>query len=241
MQKHTSISNPEVVKDFIARQAHWSNAYKESVVNAYAHYVALSRLYWKRPFYKRDERIPNVPTTEQVNKIIAHAGKKYQLIFSILRDTGLRPVELERLTLRNLDLDRGLILPNTAKGGSGRALKLKSSTEAMLKEYLGRNNFNTSQRLFPSANQTTPSAFLGLPLLLVGLSLLGLGYRPITVASSRSKIIAGYVLAVLGGLIGLILGIELVETANEENKFHGKAILAIGVLALILYLSYYLL
>lgn len=84
-------------------------------------------------------------------------------------------------------------------------------------------------------------AFLGLPLLLVGLSLLGLGYRLPTVASSRSKIIAGYVFAVLGGLIGLILGIELVETANEENKFHGKAILAIGVLALILYISYYLL
>lgn len=85
------------------------------------------------------------------------------------------------------------------------------------------------------------AGFLGLPLLLVGLSLLGLGYRPLTTNASRSKVIAGYVFAVLGGLIGLILGIELIETRNEEDKFHGKTILAIGVLALILYLSYYFL
>jgi hypothetical protein len=37
------------------------------------------------------------------------------------------------------------------------------------------------------------------------------------------------------------LGIELAEKENDEDKFHGKTIIAIGVVALILYLSYYIL
>jgi integrase len=57
------------------------------------------------------------------------------MIFSILRDTGLRPIELHRLTLRDIDLDKGIIHPSTAKGGKARVLKLKKPTLAMLKEY----------------------------------------------------------------------------------------------------------
>jgi len=38
--KHIDLDNPENVKVFIANQAHWSNAYKESCVNAYTHYVS---------------------------------------------------------------------------------------------------------------------------------------------------------------------------------------------------------
>jgi hypothetical protein len=71
-----------------------SNAYKEAIVNAYIHYAEFYGLEWKKPIYKRSERLSNVPSTEQVNKIIANSGRKYSMIFSILRDTGLRPVEL---------------------------------------------------------------------------------------------------------------------------------------------------
>jgi hypothetical protein len=52
---------------------------------------------WKKPFFIREERLPNVPTTEQVNTIIPTFTRKYTTIFSILRDTGLRLVELHRL------------------------------------------------------------------------------------------------------------------------------------------------
>ena len=96
--------------------------------------------------------MPSVPTTEQVNKIIAHAGRKYAMVFSILRDTGLRPVELYRLALRNIDLEKGIVYPETAKGGSARALKLKPSTLAMLKEYVVKGNFGLNETMFPSTD-----------------------------------------------------------------------------------------
>ncbi len=150
--KHANLDKPESVKSFIAGQECWSNAYKEGIVNAYTHYVREYSLSWEKPVYKRSQRLPNVPTTEQVNKIIAHAGRKYALVFSILRDTGLRPIELHRLTLRNMDLEKGIIYPETAKGGSPRALKLKPSTLAMLKEYIVKSISALNAKMFPSTD-----------------------------------------------------------------------------------------
>jgi len=150
LSKHVSLDNPESVKSFIASKDNWSNAYKEGIVNAYIHYVREYGLSWDKPIYKRRQRLPSVPTTEQVNKIIAHAGRKYALVFSILRDTGLRPIELRRLTLRNIDLEKGIVYPETAKGGNARALKLKPSTSAMLKEYAIINSFGLNEIMFPS-------------------------------------------------------------------------------------------
>lgn len=74
------------------------------------------------------------------------------MVFSILRDTGLRPVELQRLTLRNIDSEKGVIYPETAKNGSARALKLLPSTLAMLKEYATKYNFSLTDRMFPSTD-----------------------------------------------------------------------------------------
>ena len=126
------------------------NTYKEAIVNAYSHYVKFHGLKWTKPIYKRNERLPNVPTTEQVNKIIANSGRKYSMIFSILRDTGLRPIELHRLTLRDIDLEHGIIYPETAKGGSARSLKLKPSTLAMLKGYIASKDPKMNERIFPT-------------------------------------------------------------------------------------------
>ncbi len=137
-----------MVKAYIA-QKDVSNAYKEAFVNAYVHYVEYHRLKWKKPIYKRNERFPNVPTTEQVNVIIANSGRKYSMIFSILRDTGLRPVELHRTTLKNIDLEKGIIYPETAKGGKARSLELKKPTLVMLKEYIADRNPKINERIFP--------------------------------------------------------------------------------------------
>ena len=115
LAKHTDLDNPERVKSYIPRQDGWSNACNESVVIAYVHYVRMYNLCWEKRVYKRSMRLPSVPTTEQINKIITKSGRKYSLVFSILRDTELGPVELHRLTLRNIEFERGLIYPNSAK------------------------------------------------------------------------------------------------------------------------------
>ncbi len=143
------LNNPDTVRCLIARKK-WSNAYKEAVVNAYDHYVAINGLSWSKPLYRRQRSLPYVATTEQINKIISRASKKYALILSILRDTGLRPIELHNLTLQSLDLERGSVTVRSAKHGNPRILKLKPSTLAMLKEFFSEHDVGLNERMFPN-------------------------------------------------------------------------------------------
>jgi integrase len=52
-------------------------------------------------------KIPEVPSKEQIDKLVAHAHPKYSLILSLMREMGMRPVEISSLTLRSFDLTKG--------------------------------------------------------------------------------------------------------------------------------------
>ena len=71
------------------------------------------------------------------------------MILSILRDTGMRPIELYRSMLRCYDLQRGQVNVETAKHGAGRTLQLKPQTLAMLKDYVSKHDFHLNDHLFP--------------------------------------------------------------------------------------------
>ena len=153
LAKNTELSTPEIVRTYIINHTS-SAANKEALANTYDHYVKFYNLKWQKPFFHREERFPNVPTTEQVNTIIAAFKKKYATIFSILRDTGLRPCELHRLTLKLIDLENGTITPQSAKNGAPRILRLTTPTLAMLKEYVARINPNQKNaRFFPTTKR----------------------------------------------------------------------------------------
>ena len=150
LARHVNLDNPEAVKAYIAFKNTWTNAFKEGVVRAYNHYVRYNGLSWKKPKYRYSKKLPYIATTEQINKIISNCRKKYALILSILRDTGLRPIELHRLTLRDIDLNKGIITVSSTKDGNPRCLKLKPSTLAMLKNYVVENGFSLDDRMFPT-------------------------------------------------------------------------------------------
>lgn len=76
------------------------------------------------PTYNQEEKMPKLPTEEQLNKFIAGAGKTLSLKLWISRKTGLRPVELHNLKVKDVDTTQNLIYPITAKNGSPRVLPL---------------------------------------------------------------------------------------------------------------------
>jgi integrase len=77
--------------------------------------------------------------------IIANSPKKLALALSISRDTGMRPVEVCGLRLSDVDLEHGIIHPNTAKHGSGRVLKVKTTTLNLLSSYLSKQKILKQQ------------------------------------------------------------------------------------------------
>jgi len=147
--KDTDINDPERVKEYIAAKQ-TSNTYKEGLVQAYDHYVRINGLQWQKPVYAREENAIKVPTTENVEKLIAYPGPKYSTIISVFRDTGARPCELERVRLKDIDLEQGIIYLPSRKGSKGRPKKLKPQTLAMLKAYINRGCFKFDQPIFPS-------------------------------------------------------------------------------------------
>jgi len=154
LAKHCDLGDPEAVKEFIVR-AEWSSNYKGNVVEAYNHYVKFHGLAWERPVYQREERRTRIPTLENINKIISHSKSKGALAYSIIRDVGMRPIEVARLKVKDVDAT-GVVYPTTAKGGAGRTLKLPASTLAMWNKYVGDQGLGLEDRVFSSKKHQEP-------------------------------------------------------------------------------------
>ena len=145
--KTVDLDDPESVKGYVANK-NSSNGYKEALCDVYDRYAKYNGLSWSRPRYERDDQPPYVPNEEELNTLIANSGPKYAMLLSLLKDTGMRPIEAERSRVRWFDFQRGVVNVQTAKKGKGRTLELKPQTLAMLKRYIGVHNLGLNDRIF---------------------------------------------------------------------------------------------
>ncbi|PVX23425.1 MAG: hypothetical protein CW716_12170 [Candidatus Bathyarchaeum sp.] len=148
LAKSCNLNKPEEIITFLGEMK-GKNSYKDTVAHAYNRYVRYNGLKWKMPKIKKTSQPPYVPTTEEITILCSDSGEKYCLIFSILKDTGIRPIEMERTQLKWVDLEKGILQVETAKYGLGRNLKLKPSTLEMLKHYIKKGNYRANDRIFP--------------------------------------------------------------------------------------------
>ena len=151
LEKHCNLDNPEAVRTWIAT-ADKSDGYKRNLCSSYDHYTRQHGLTWKKPKYRERAKMPKISTEAKISYIIANSPTKLATALSISRDTGLRPVELTRLKLKDIDLTKGAIYPETAKGGSPRVLKLKNATLNMLNKYIAKRNFKPNDYIFGTWN-----------------------------------------------------------------------------------------
>ncbi len=108
ISRNVDIDNPSEVLTYIAKLKAM-DSYKANLCDFYSHYARQYGIPFVKPKFRRDHKLPYIPSKEELELFIAHSKKKYALIYSILRDTGIRPVELSRITLRDIDLDKGTI------------------------------------------------------------------------------------------------------------------------------------
>jgi integrase len=145
-----NIGNPEAVKDFIAN-LNRSTDYKRNLVAAYDHFVKFYQIKWERPRYKKTGNLKKVPLEQNVNFIIENAHSlKRKVAFTLMKEYGLRPVEISKLTLQDIDLEQGLLYVKTAKYGNPRDFKIKPDTLAMLIRLVGQAKGDLSRRIFAS-------------------------------------------------------------------------------------------
>jgi len=147
LAKHTSLSEPEAVKHFIA-QLKTSNSYKRNLCIAYNKYCKFYKIEWTMPLYLPEAKNIKLPTKDKLLMLIAKARIPTSIKLNLSMETGLRPVELCRLKVNDIDLEHRVVNPITAKKGNPRTLKISQQLSASINEWIIKNNLNLNDRLF---------------------------------------------------------------------------------------------
>ena len=158
LTKHCNLNNPDTVKTFIANHK-TSNHYKRNLAIAYNKYVKYYKLSWNMPLYKQPQKMPSIPTTQKLKMLIAHARRNLSAKLKISMETGLRPVEVMNLKVKDVNLDTKTIYPSTAKNGLPRTLKITVETTEMLKTHVIKHKLNPTDKLFKGTSNTYGKQF----------------------------------------------------------------------------------
>lgn len=86
-----NLTDPETVKEVLAKQKTWNEGYKMLIVYAYESFLKMEGLSWERPRYKQQEAYPFIPTEDELNQLISACGKKLGTFLQGLKDTGADP------------------------------------------------------------------------------------------------------------------------------------------------------
>jgi integrase/recombinase XerD len=145
--RNADLDQPEKVLEYIGSLN--SPNTKNLLATVYQHYCSFHGIRYEKPRYSLIDSATHVPLEENLDYIIKTARSlKRKVAFGILKDTGIRPIELSRLTLGDIDLEQGILYIKSAKQGIARNLKLKSETLANLKQLVARIKPSLTERLF---------------------------------------------------------------------------------------------
>ncbi len=159
INKNADLENPDAVDQYIANRP-ISNAYKAQLTQVYAQYCEFQGIPYNRPKFKKQASRPiRIPTEEKINMIIAESGKVLATKLTLSKETGLRPVEVHLLKVKDIDLERCLVYPTTAKNGSSRTLKISTRLASLIQAHITRFKLKLNDDLFKGHEEHYGDAF----------------------------------------------------------------------------------
>jgi integrase len=147
ISSHANLDNPDEVRTFIA-MLKTSDGYKRNLCIAYNKYAKYYKIAWNMPSYRPEAKNIALPTKEKIQMLIASAGKLLGMKLQMSMETGLRPIELARLKVKDLDLDHKTVNPTTAKKGNARTVPMSETLTAKLREHIANHKLASADLLF---------------------------------------------------------------------------------------------
>jgi integrase len=132
VKRGADIFNPESVKEVIAKQNSWSEARKWQVVKAYSAFVKQNGLTWTPPRYKPVQRLPFIPTEQEIDQLIAGCPLQMATFLQLLKETGVRYGEAFNLKWIDVDLENKTVRITPEKSSNPRIFKISNKLAAML-------------------------------------------------------------------------------------------------------------
>jgi len=147
--------DPETVKEALAREKTWSPARRRNVINAYTLFLKFSGLTWEKPKCKVPQTIPFIPKEEELDALIAGSGRKTAAFQQVMKETAMRPGEVDRLLWTDIDEERHLIrVNNPEKGSNSGVYKVSEKLIGMLKA-LPKENIKVFRGISQRSRRTT--------------------------------------------------------------------------------------
>jgi integrase len=147
INRKADLDNPKEVLLFISRHD-CSNSMKECLCYAYRRYCKYYQIEAKIPFYQHNSKPIHVPTKEKLTIIISNASGALLTKLNVSIETGVRPIELQRLKVKDVDIEQKLLYPTTAKHGASRTLKISLKLATMIREHVIKHNLQPNDQLF---------------------------------------------------------------------------------------------
>lgn len=148
ISQKANLDNPADVKMFVAMLENVSNGYRRNLCIAYNKYSKFHNMQGNMPLYRPEAKNIALPTREKIQMLIANSGKLLGMKLQLSMETGLRPVELTRLRVKDLDLDPKTVNPTTAKNGNARTIPFSEVLKLKLSEYIANNQLAPNDLLF---------------------------------------------------------------------------------------------
>ena len=167
MKRGADLTNPESVKEVIAKQT-WSGNRVRNVCNVYTAFLKYLSLVWEPPNYTITRKIPFIPTEQEIDDLIAGSPNPLAAFLQLLKETAMRRGEAIKTPWKDVDLERKVIMCNYPEKGSnprifselsGKLLNMLSNlprenemlfgtaTEGMLKNQLCRTRRRLAYKL----------------------------------------------------------------------------------------------
>jgi len=126
------ILQPEEVKKFVATNECWSERTKGIVITIYDSFLNWLGIPWNPPVYRPIKKLPFIPTEEEIDQLIARAGRRLAPFLQLLKETGMRRGEAAKLKWTDVDFKRKTITITPEKGSNPRILSLSDTALGML-------------------------------------------------------------------------------------------------------------
>ena len=89
---------------------------------------------WEKPTYKKEDRIPFIPTEEELNQLIASTGNTMTTLLQFLKETGVRIGEAILLKWLDLNLQQKTANITPEKGSNPRILPISDKLINMINQ-----------------------------------------------------------------------------------------------------------
>ena len=109
--RYCDLSDPVQVEKYVFEQK-WKNSTRNVYFDAYRQWCIANEIVWTRPKLNNNTFPVQIPTEVKIDLIISTATQKYSTVFHLSKH-GLRPDEISKITLRDLDLERGTLSVKT--------------------------------------------------------------------------------------------------------------------------------